>query len=102
MIRLSHSESRVLSLVAEGYTNRAIARRLHYKEGSVATTIRVMLSKLGIEGVRGASEFNPRVLLAKVAGSLPTRAYSKDEPPRAGTIQPSPPVQLVLPYFPSL
>ena len=67
---LTPRELEVLALIGHGYTNTAIGDRLQIKHMTVSRHIRNLLRKLGIEGARGASELNPRVVLVRMADRL--------------------------------
>jgi DNA-binding NarL/FixJ family response regulator len=60
LVRLTPREREVLTLMAEGRTNRGIARRLWLTERTVETHIASILSKLGV----GADEEDHRRVLA--------------------------------------
>jgi DNA-binding CsgD family transcriptional regulator len=61
-VRLSPREQEVLRLVAEGYSNSMIARRLHLSENTIKTYVEQLLSRLHArnraEAVAAASRYN--------------------------------------------
>ena len=61
MLRLTERESSVLSLIAEGRSNQAIAKTLHVSEGSVEKHITAVFQKLDLEPDESG---NRRVLAA--------------------------------------
>jgi len=54
---LTERERRVLALVAEGKTNRAIAHNLHLGEGTVRNYVSNILSKLGVSNRAEAASY---------------------------------------------
>ncbi|MEU8270688.1 response regulator transcription factor [Sphaerisporangium sp. NPDC049002] len=60
--RLTPGERQVLSLVAEGYSNVAIAGRLAYSVKTVEKRITAISQKLGLADAEGRADVNVRVL----------------------------------------
>lgn len=58
---LSGPQREVLRLVADGYSNRAIARRLFISQATVRSHLSTIYQKLGFSGM---IDVNPRVLAA--------------------------------------
>jgi DNA-binding NarL/FixJ family response regulator len=94
MLRLTDRESTVLSLIAEGRSNQAIAKALHVSEGSVEKHVTSLFQKLGLE----QDESGNRRVLAALAhlehgGFRPPADHSGPRPvsddggttPQAGT-----------------
>jgi len=54
---LTEQERRILTLVAEGLTNRQIASRMHLAEKTVKNYVSSLLSKLGLESRTQAAVF---------------------------------------------
>jgi DNA-binding NarL/FixJ family response regulator len=91
--RLTEREHDVLRLMAQGYTNAGVARRLFLSERTVEAHMRRLLTKLDIDDAEDAhrrvlavltflrSEGVPRVL---AAGSLRSESIADDEEARAG------------------
>jgi two-component system, NarL family, response regulator DevR len=59
--RLSEQERRILSLIAEGMTNRQIANELHLAEKTIKNYVSTMLMKLGMERRTEAAVFAARL-----------------------------------------
>jgi DNA-binding NarL/FixJ family response regulator len=57
---LTEQELRVLALIAEGKTNREIARALYLGEGTVRNYVSSILSKLGVTNRAEAAAFAVR------------------------------------------
>ncbi|MGW4163368.1 response regulator [Streptomyces sp. NPDC004788] len=49
LARLTEQERRILDLIGEGLTNRAIGERLHLAEKTIKNYVSILLSKLGME-----------------------------------------------------
>lgn len=59
--RLTRQERRILSLLAEGLTNRQIAERVHLAEKTVRNYVSAILEKLGMERRTQAALFSARL-----------------------------------------
>jgi DNA-binding NarL/FixJ family response regulator len=59
--RLTRQERRILSLLAEGLTNRQIAERIHLAEKTVRNYVSAILEKLGMERRTQAALFSARL-----------------------------------------
>ena len=59
---LTDQERRILSLIAEGMTNRQIAQRLHLAEKTVKNYVSSLLAKLGMERRTQAAVFASKLL----------------------------------------
>lgn len=59
--RLTRQERRILSLLAEGLTNRQIAERIHLAEKTVRNYVSAILKKLGMERRTQAALFSARL-----------------------------------------
>src|SRR3954466_14954327 len=57
---LTDQEQRVLQLMAEGLTNRAIGERLHLAEKTVKNYVTNVLAKMGMSRRTGAAVYAPR------------------------------------------
>ncbi|MGH8604333.1 MAG: PAS domain S-box protein, partial [Gammaproteobacteria bacterium] len=70
---LTDGEMDVLRLVAQGRTNREIARELGYSVGTVNSRIGSILNKLGVENRRGAVEYAVQI------GLLPSPTEASED-----------------------
>jgi DNA-binding NarL/FixJ family response regulator len=61
MARLTDQERRILTLIAEGLTNRQIAERVHLAEKTVKNYVSNVLSKLGMERRTQAAVYAARL-----------------------------------------
>ncbi|MFD7707939.1 response regulator [Streptomyces sp. NPDC059785] len=61
LARLTEQERRILDLIGEGLTNRAIGERLHLAEKTIKNYVSSLLSKLGMERRSQAAAYVARV-----------------------------------------
>ncbi|WP_190192933.1 response regulator [Streptomyces minutiscleroticus] len=61
LARLTEQEHRILDLIGEGLTNRAIGERLHLAEKTIKNYVSSLLAKLGMERRSQAAAFVARV-----------------------------------------
>jgi DNA-binding NarL/FixJ family response regulator len=73
LIELSSRETEILAFVAEGLSNRAIARRLRLSQRTVEAHTRAILMKLNIPA---DDQVNPRVLAARAFWESGSRHYA--------------------------
>ena len=64
MARLTPQERRILHLIADGMTNRQIAREMHLAEKTIKNYVSNLLTKLGMERRTEAAVFATRLELA--------------------------------------
>jgi two-component system response regulator DevR len=64
LARLTPQERRILHLIADGMTNRQIAREMHLAEKTVKNYVSNLLTKLGMERRTEAAVFATRLALA--------------------------------------
>jgi DNA-binding NarL/FixJ family response regulator len=64
LARLTPQERRILHLIADGMTNRQIAREMHLAEKTIKNYVSNLLNKLGMERRTEAAVFATKLELA--------------------------------------